>query len=219
VSAPAYEADAGDRIIATLAQEKVALRERLAAAARLAGQQLELLMPIVLAPTAAGVVAGTFTMAAPGTVLFVLADDHRVATVHVLDQPDMVDRIIEGAREIRQFIQANGGKPVHGAVATVVHLYLHEYGGDLGAATPSAPARAATNTIAALFAGLTDEEVRHSLGTAREIAAHGSCPAFVALLGPGAKPGTLAGCWPLLLHLAPFIDAALLGNAEEGGRA
>jgi hypothetical protein len=36
---------------------------------------------------------------------------------------------------------------------------------------------------------------------------------------PGAKPGTLAGCWPIPLRLAPFINAVLLGNAEEGGRA
>jgi hypothetical protein len=35
---------------------------------------------------------------------------------------------------------------------------------------------------------------------------------------PGAKPGTLAGCWPIPLRLAPFINATLLGNVEEGGR-
>src|SRR4051794_16010521 len=46
---PFYEADTGDRIIAALKEADIAARRRLAPAAQLAGQQLELLQPAVLA--------------------------------------------------------------------------------------------------------------------------------------------------------------------------
>src|SRR4051812_18332202 len=101
---PDYNADAGDRSVAELAQQKVAGRKLLAPAARLAGEQLELMMPEVFAKSPAGLIAGKYTIAAPGTIVFVLADERRVATVHVLDQPDLIDQLVERAQVIREFI-------------------------------------------------------------------------------------------------------------------
>jgi hypothetical protein len=221
VSAPAYEADAGDRIVAVRAREKVSTRKRLDAAARLAGQQLELFMPGIIGHDSHGrLIARKFTAVAPGTVLFILAGEQRVATVHAPDQHDLVEQVVGLAGELRQFIWENGSGPAHWASASVIDLFLHEYGGNPGAATKPAPARAAVNTIRTLFAALTDDQVRLTLGNAREIARHGFCSAFVALLGPGVKSGTSAGCWQLLLHLAPpSVDAALLDATEEGGHA
>jgi hypothetical protein len=219
VSAPAYEADAGDRIVAALAREKVAGLKRLTPAARLAGRQLEWLMPVIIGHACRGrLIAGKFTQTVPGVMVFILADEKRVATIHVLDQPDMVDRIIEGARVLREFI-AEGNSPLHSAVASVIGFFLDEYGGDPGAATKPASAVTASRMVALLFAGFPDEQARQLLDEARESATFGLAPAFIALRGPGAKPSTMAGIWPLLLHLAPYFDSAPLADTQETGRA
>ena len=82
--APAYDDDAGDRIIAALDHLEISVRDQLAAAARMAGRQLEWLMPVVFGDVARGrMIAGKFTTAAPGTLLIVIANSDGVATVHV----------------------------------------------------------------------------------------------------------------------------------------
>jgi hypothetical protein len=139
--------------------------------------------------------------------------------MHILDHRDLVERFVKTARALCEFIQENIGEPGHGTVASVVDLFLRDHGGDPGTAMKPAPARAATNTVGSLFAGLPDDQVRLTLGNASEIAQRGFAPAIIALLGPAAKPDTIAGIWPLLMHLAPYLDAALLDAAEEGGRA
>ena len=214
-----YKDDAGDRIIAALREQKPLTQKRLAPAARLAGEQLEWLMPVAFAPTTTGLFTGKFTTAALGTILFILADERGVASVHVLDQPDLVDRVVERAQALRAFIAENGSGDMNAAVVSVIGVFVREYGGAPGADTRPATEQAASNMVGALFAGLTEDEARDTLGTAREISKHGYAPAFVALRGPGAKPGTTAGAWPLLLPLAPYLDTALLAAVDAGGRA
>src|SRR4051812_34734470 len=101
----AYDEDAGDRIVAVLAQQKIAARERLAPAARLAGQQLEWIMPVILGSGGNGrLIAGKVTRTFPRALVFVLADEQRVAIIHVLDQPNLVEQFVEIARQLRQYI-------------------------------------------------------------------------------------------------------------------
>jgi hypothetical protein len=74
---------------------------------------------------------------------------------------------------------------------------------------------AASNIAASLFIGTPEDQVRQTIGAVREILQRGVATAFIALLGRGREPGTRAAIWPIALPLAPFIDAALLGDADE----
>ena len=164
-----YDADAGDRIVAMLVQARAVGQKRLIPSARLAGQQLEWLMPAVLAHGINGrLIAGKFTTVVPDTLLFVFADEERVATVRVLNQPNLVEQFVEIAQQLRRYIATNSGN-MSGAGVSLISLFLNEHGGAPGAVTPPAPTLSAQNTIGTLFAALTDEEVRRTLGNAREI--------------------------------------------------
>ena len=172
-----YNADAGDPIVAALEQEKVAPRKRLTAAARLAGQQLELLIPAVLAPTGRGIVAGKFTAVMPGTLLFVLADKRRLVTLHALDQHDLIEQTIAHVHELREFIRRESiGRTPRGVVVSVIRSFLHEHErAAWGSKQAVLPEEAATNTIGTLFAALDDDQIRNALANACEIARLGRC--------------------------------------------
>src|SRR3954454_21409913 len=87
-----------------------------------------------------------------------LANASRVATVHILDHHDLVKRFVKTARALREFIRENIGEPGHGAVASVVDLFLRDHGDDPRTAIKPAPARAATNTVGSPFAGLPNDQ-------------------------------------------------------------
>src|SRR4051812_26153092 len=111
------------------------------------------------------------------------------------------------------------GGNVRQAGVTVITQFLREYGGKPGTRTKPAPALGAQNTVGVLLAALSDDEIRNTLPNAREVAACGLCPALVCLVGRGAKPGTNAAVWPMLLALAPYVDTALLDAGEVEGCA
>lgn len=216
---PFYEVDPGDRIIAALEQADVSARKRLAPAARPTGQQLELLMQAILAHDGKDrLIAGKFTMAPPRTLAFVLANQRRVALVQVRDQPDLIEHCVMLAQELCAFAMENGGN-VRRAGVTVTTQFLREYCGKPGARTKPAPALGAQNTIGVLLAALADDEIRNTLTNARNLAACGLCPALVCLIGRGAKAGTSAACWPMLLPIAPHLDNELLAAVEAGDEA
>jgi hypothetical protein len=215
---PFFEQETGDRIVAALKQGEIVAHARLTRTARRAGEQLELLQPVIFGPSGRGLFAGKFTAVAARTMMVVLADERRAVTMPILDQPDLIDRGIMLAQKMRAFL-AERGISVRSAGVTTTRTFLSEYGGKRGAkAKPVAPL-APQNTIGALFAAMANDEVRRTLANAREVVACGLCPALIALIGPGAKPGTSAACWPLLLPLAPYVDAALLDAVEAKRRA
>ena len=215
-----YDADTGDRIVAALEYLEIPARDRLVAASRLAGRQLEWLMPAVLGTVARGrMIAGKFTTVAPGTLLIAIANSDGVAAVHVPEQSGLADQLIDRARSIRQYLTDNSVADMRGATATVLDMFVREYGGAPGAVTTPASALIAGNTIAAMFAPMPDEQTREVIGSALEVADAGYCPAIIALVTPGRKPRAISGCWPLLMHLAPYLDTALLDAAEVEGCA
>src|SRR4051794_28600506 len=184
----AYDEDAGDRIVAVLDILEIAVRGQLLAAARLAGRQLEWMMPAVLGNAARGrMIAEKFTMAAPGTLLIAIANSDGVATVHVPEQSGRADQLIDRARSIRQYLTDNSVADMPGATATVLDMFVREYGGRPGPVTTPAPALIAGNTIAAMFAPMPDEQTREVIESALEVADAGYCPAIIALVTPGRK--------------------------------
>jgi hypothetical protein len=84
-----YDDDAGDRLIALLAEKNVAFRANLVPAARNAGEQLELLKPMVLMPGGrrALLAGSSAVMVDPGTMLVVLADADRAMTMKLSQPP------------------------------------------------------------------------------------------------------------------------------------
>lgn len=215
-----YDEDAGDRIVAALEHLEIPARDRLAAAAVMAGRQLELQMPVVFGDVARGrMIAGKFTAAAPGTVLIAIANSDSVATVHVPEQSGLADQLISRAQGLRRYLTEHSVADMRGATATVLDMFVREYGGAPGAVTTPASALIAGNTIAAMFAPMPDEQTREVIGSALEVADAGYCPAIIALVTPGRKPRAISGCWPLLMHLAPYLDTALLDAAEVEGCA
>ena len=98
-------------------------------------------------------------------------------------------------------------------------MFVREYGGAPGAVTTPASALIAGNAIAAMFTPMADTQAREVIEDALKIAEAGFCPAIIALIVPGRKPRAISGCWPLLMHLAPYLDAALLDAAEAEGCA
>ena len=178
------------------------------------------MMPVVFGDVARGrMIAGKFTAAAPGTLLIAIANSDGVATVHVPEQSGLADQLIARAQSLRQYLTEHSVADMRGATATVLDMFVREYGGAPGAVTTPASALIAGNTIAAMFAPMPDEQTREVIGSALEVADAGYCPAIIALVTPGRKPRAISGCWPLLMHLAPYLDTALLDAAEVEGCA
>src|SRR3954469_16369971 len=113
-----YRDDAGDRIVALLREKKARAQKRLAPAARLAGQQLELMMPCILGTGPTGMYGGKVSAVPPGTILFIVADEKGVATICAPPKPDMVDYLVAGAREARAFIEQEKPRGVTGVAAS-----------------------------------------------------------------------------------------------------
>ncbi len=216
---PDYLLDAGDRIIAELADQAPATQKRLTPAARLAGQQLELLQPVAFGPArGGGMFSGKYAMLPSGALVVVLANEAHVATMHLLPGDGFAEEMAECARQARDYVRENGCTPTGGA-ASAIALYIGEYGGSPGGETPAAPDHAARNVLVLMFSALPDAEIRQTLNAAMAVTELGYGLAVIALLGPGAKPNTKAACFPMLLPLAPCLDAAVLDAVEEGGRA
>jgi hypothetical protein len=195
-----YNADAGDRIMEGLAAKGVEFAAQLAAAAELAGQQLELLKPLAMGggrPLYAGPVAA----AKPGTILVVLANETKVATIHLLPHPyrnAVLHEFICRAEElpvddqerlalIRDFVEHYGGQP----------------GGDMAPIDNK-------NEPGALAGALFSGDCRETFEHLDEVATRGAiCPVAVGLIGPASSgtPGTYCAAWPVTFPLAPYLEA------------
>jgi hypothetical protein len=213
-----FEDDAGDRIIDALKRRALPTRERLMPAARLAGQAVEWTQPVVMGKgTTARLVAGKFSALPRGTVV-VVADDRRVASLICPDHAELAAQGMGLARELRAFVEGKG-ESVAAAAISAATMFLDAHGGEPGADASDAPEQACSNMLGVLLATLPDDMIRSTLADVCEIVESGYGAALVALIGPGQRPGTNCAAWPILLPLAPFIDAALLECTPAEGRA
>lgn len=211
-----FDDDAGDRLLRLLPSDDA--RERLAGAARIAGQQLELITPAVVAVGARGFHAGAVADVSAGAAIVPLADAARVTTVHVgfiagASATDAIEEMVRAAEEV--------GGPACGwdrGIASIVLAILEHAGGRPGEHCRDI-GDAAVPILGALFATLAPA-VRESLGRAIDtIRERAICPALVCLIGAASsgRPGFHSLFWPLLLPLAPYAEHVL--RQAQGARA
>ncbi|MBV8737635.1 MAG: hypothetical protein JO007_10325 [Alphaproteobacteria bacterium] len=203
-----YNADAGDRIMECLSAQGVEFAGQLANAADLAGQQLELLKPVVMGG-GRPMYMGPAAAVKRGTILVVLANERKVATSHLLPhryRTTVIHEFMRRAEELpvddqerlalmKAFVEQHGSAP----------------GGDM---SPFDNQQKPGAVIGALFSG----ECREIFEQLDTVAVEGKfCPVAVGLIGPvpSGQPGTYCAAWPVTFPLAPYLEAVAPNLAVE----
>ena len=151
-----------------------------------------------------------------GTILIVLADAKRVATIHVrlgelpdeLPLTEFLDDLVEDVRELMPRDWTAGD------TLAVIRLVVQQYRERPGKISPAIDPVVLMQIVGSLFAGLPRAERHPMLAALEETARHDVCPAMVGLIGRSSsgKAGTYSAAWPLIMPLAPYIAAV-----EESG--
>ncbi len=208
-----FDKDAGDCLAAMM--EGSAIGHLVAPAAVLAGQQLELLSPVVLGTGGLKdlLYGGKVVQVAPRTVLFVVADDSRGFTMHLslLDGYSAADLVTYAIAELETAFADLLGQEKDAAkgVPTVLNHVLEKFGappGERGARTMDDPERA--RALVGLVLRALPPERRASMAQIIDACLEASiCPAWVCLIGPASsgKPDTYS-FGSLMLPVAPFME-------------
>ena len=190
--------------------QNVQARTQLQPAADLAAQQLEILKPIAMIPTAGGIAGGPVASVQNGVILIVLADQKRVVTTYL--KPSETG-LLPAVEECVAGVLAEEGSWRTQDTFHAINFFIQEYGGAPGAKAPDADIQALCYLLGILFASIPIQG-RHEIVTAIETSISGGvCPVLVGLIGPGinGKPNTNSGAWPLMFGLAPYADTIAEG--------
>jgi hypothetical protein len=202
----AFETDAYD-VIKEMMNASASART-LDRAARLAGEQLELMKPAAVAPTSErGIYIGPVAYVNRGYVALVIADAERVMTIRFA--PKCTASLLqEMADHIKEFAHPNSWGPASSAV--VAKDALQRYGARPGKKGPECNQEISANVAAAMFAYCSAKQLRDIGSKADEFRRLDVCPAFVCLVGPGSsgKPDTHAIA-TMMLPLAPYVESAI----------
>jgi hypothetical protein len=191
-----YSADCRDRLLAA------GLPPTLHAAGTCAGRQIEGFKPLVMGWHPDGRPLAALAASLPRrTVLVVLADGKRVAV-----QPIPLTAMFDGARKnMPALVGSFSSHWIPGILGTV----LDEFGHTPTLALPRG-SHGLLNAIGVLLAAPEAQTLTPALD---QLIAQDICPVLVGLLGPATsgRPGKFSAVWPLLLPLAPYIDALVEG--------
>jgi hypothetical protein len=203
-----FDSDVGDRIVATLSHTR--LRGKLEPAARLAGRQLELMKPAIMVPTHEGLWAGAVANVPLGQMVFVFADQDRVATFSC--------GLRAGATAITAIDQmvaeaGDAGQPEGGweSLSAGIVQHIVEDGGAKPGETCHSMGNAGPALLGALFSAIP-AETRMGLATHIDRCTGAAiCPVIVGLIGPAGsgRPDRYSIAWPMLLPLAPYLEWVL----------
>jgi hypothetical protein len=198
--------DAGDRLVAMNPG-----RPWFDRAARLAGEQLEWLMPATMgAARRGGLYAGTVVIGAPGTVVFVCSNETKLCTIHLPGKATSVlDQIADAVQQHHP--EVNFTVPF---AAGAMRMFINKFGAKPGKAHPKYPNGfghdLAINIIGSLWNVLGASGKSDTGNEIDACIAAGVCPAIVCLIGrsqSGAKNG-YSFCL-LMLPMAPYADHVL----------
>jgi hypothetical protein len=202
-----FETDAYDQIKEMFSATTPRTLDR---AARLAGEQLEIMKPGMVAPTSGSrFYIGPVAYVNRGYVALVIADAKRVMTIRFAPPEDGTAALLqEMADYIKDFASPHPWEPA--STAVVAKDALKKYGGKPGERSPEVEQGISANIIGAVFACYPAEQLRDLGSTADEWRRLDVCPAFVCLVGPGSSgnPDTHAIA-TLMLPLAPYVESVL----------
>lgn len=200
-----FSEDAGERLLRLAGEPR-------AAAARLAGEQLERLKPAIVAPFQEGLYAGPVAKVDRGGVLIVLADENRVLAFHMVPADDK--RCLPALRDMARFAKNSFPNRWWGAslVVGVVEFALERYGGGPGGKPPSAPQPVTMTIVGTLLAHVGEEAIGVAAAEIDKCRAAGVCPAIAWMVGPGSKEPDARSIAMCTLPLAPYIDLVMDGG-------
>jgi hypothetical protein len=188
-----FAEDAGARLTQLVARRTLE-PTRFAAAARLAGQHLESVKPVVVGMTPGNMIfAGSAAAVAPGTILVVLADEQRVFSVYVraLDD-DWIGDVDAAADHVQQRLP-RPWEPID-TIKTIA-MVLDEHGVPLGARTKDLRQTTLNNIVGSLFLGIDLELRRELCRMWRNAFARESAPRWSDCLPAAGKRGSGSGRW------------------------
>jgi hypothetical protein len=211
-----YQADAGDRIKALLADHPVP-HEQLRGAIAMAGEQLELLKPIRMQiPRSGQLEVAAVTNTLRGAILVVLADAAKVVTMHLGAYAERQQEFGELARRMHADMREAGCKFTDGKavdeVLQTIRVLLRDHGAKPGkAAARAMPPQRGERALGILLASIPQAELAELLERLERLSDNGVCPAMIGLLGPGSdgRDNSFSGAWPVLLPLAPYLDEGI----------
>jgi hypothetical protein len=207
-----YKADAGDRLVEFLAENVSGYRDQLKRAARLAGQQLEWLKPVVFGANAKGFYGGSAVAIERGAIGVVIADSKSVVTIKVLPVTS-IRHALTGLAEIMRSRMDKEELTNPLTVLSVMKLILDEHGAPpMKEAAKLLDEKTASRCLGMLLAGFPKDTLGETLDEMDMAAARGVCPVMIGLVGPSdMKKGTDTSCgaWPIFMPLAPYVDAMI----------
>lgn len=183
-------------------------------AARLAGEQLEWLMPATMGPgRSGGLYAGSVVIGPPGTVVFVCSSETKLCTIHLPIEQGKATSVLD---QIADAVQQRYPEKAFDVpfVALTMRMSINKFGAKPGKAHPKYPngfgQDLAINIIGSLWSALGDSGRSDTGNEIDACIAAGVCPAIVCLIGR-AKSGVKNGysfCL-LMLPMAPYADHVL----------
>jgi hypothetical protein len=195
-----YGADCRDRLLGA------GLPPTLHGAASCAGRQLEWLKPLVMGWRTDGtLVTGLAARLAPRNLLVIIADGERVA-VQPIRPTTSVAAMCDEARKNET---ARYGTLCGQWIPEILRTALCQFGHEPALAMPP-HSGGLFNATGVLLAAPEMQDLAPELD---QMIAQDICPVLVGLLGRATsrRPDFFSAAWPLVLPLAPYLDALLAG--------
>jgi hypothetical protein len=201
--------DAKDRLWELLERRNVSYRNQLKQSVGTAGAQLEWAKPSVMGSAKRDKTrfyGGPAVMAPPGTVFIVLAHDKKAFTIWLRPSPgnSLTDVIEQSVKYAEQLMEPDTLSGVQ--VLLAAKDLIRKYGQPPGKHGVELEQEHNTRIIGMLLAGVPERD--GMVDGLEMIVGMGVCPAVVGLIGKGSETG-LCGAWPLVLPLAPYVDAVV----------
>jgi hypothetical protein len=212
--------DAGDRLVAMCPDAPWFHK-----AARLAGEQLEWLMPVAMGTArGGGLYAGKVVMGDPGWVVIVSAGEHKLCTVQFkIDAGGTAKQVFDDiAEQVEQrFPEVVFTVPF---AASVMRGFINKFGAKPGNAHPKYPdgfgVTGTFNLLGPFLIALGVSGRASMTETVDSCFGAGICPAVVCLIGGSRQPGKGTYSFSALtLPLANYADCVLAHAALQEASA
>ena len=212
-----YDVDARTRLWDLLELRDISCRNQLKKSADSAGAVLEWFTPHAMGRSkqqGSRLYAGPVVAAPPGTVLIVLAHEKKVFTIWLRGSHPLTEAVDEAVGYFKALME---GEIDLGLTLVAIEDLIKKHG-RIPDKKPGIELSQEHNAriIGMLFAAMSDRA--GVFETLEMVMAANACPVMVGLLGKGSVTG-LCGAWPLVLPLAPYVDAVIETERTDKAKA